>query len=350
MTIFITGARGFIGSELWRQLARETSDKLIGIDKGTYAAVQTPEELCAIRSNLEVLDVDICDQTAIQNLFDKEQPHTIYHLAAESHVDRSIDGPEAFVQTNTVGTFRLLEAARTYWNTLDETKKQAFRFIQISTDEVYGSLDTTAPSAKEDNPFQPNSPYSASKAAGDHFARSYYETYGLPVIRTHGSNTYGPYQFPEKLIPVVINKALSGQPIPIYGDGKQKREWLHVSDHAKGIHYAATKGIPGESYNIGSGEEYENNTLVNLLLKALAGLQNQDLSTYTNLIEHVTDRPGHDRRYALNVAKLKALGWKIEHNLEQGLKETVNWYLDHQDWSERIHKERYDGRRLGAIA
>lgn len=297
--------------------------------------------------------VDICNAEAMAALFEEHQPDAVMHLAAESHVDRSIDGPAAFIQTNIVGTYSLLEAARNYWKVLPEVRKQAFRFHHISTDEVYGDLHGTDNLFTETTPYAPSSPYSASKASSDHLVRAWHRTYGLPVIVTNCSNNYGPYHFPEKLIPLVILNALAGKPLPVYGKGNQVRDWLYVEDHARALYKVVTEGKVGETYNIGGHNEKQNIDVVKTIcaiLEELAPIKNSTLNieNYESLITHVTDRPGHDLRYAIDASKIeRELGWKPEETFESGLRKTVEWYLNNKDWWQAVLDGSYQLERLG---
>ncbi|MEO0394173.1 MAG: dTDP-glucose 4,6-dehydratase [Pseudomonadota bacterium] len=348
-TIFVTGGAGFIGSAVIRQLINETQATVVNIDKLTYAA--TPTALASVdqdpRYHFE--QVDICDREAIDRCFAQYQPSAIMHLAAESHVDRSIDGPAAFIETNVVGTYTLLDAALHYWRGLDQAKQADFRFHHISTDEVYGSLGATG-LFTEETQYQPNSPYSASKASSDHLVRAWHHTFGMPVVTSNCSNNYGPYQFPEKLIPLMILNGLEGKSLPVYGQGTNVRDWLHVTDHADALITILTKGKPGEVYNVGGHNEMQNIQVVtgicDLLDKHAPALD--DGRDRRALITYVTDRPGHDARYAIDASKIeRTLGWTPRWTFEQGLEDTVRWYLDNQDWWGPIRSGHYDGSRLG---
>lgn len=339
-TFLVTGGAGFIGSAVVRHLVDNTQYKVVNVDKLTYAG--NLMSLSSIEQNERYIfeQADICDAAKMQAIFDKYQPDVVMHLAAESHVDRSIDGPSEFIQTNIVGTYTLLEAARKYWVQLTEEKKQAFRFHHISTDEVYGDLHGTDDLFTETTPYAPSSPYSASKASSDHLVRAWLRTFGLPTIVTNCSNNYGPYHFPEKLIPLMILNALSGKPLPVYGDGKQIRDWLFVEDHARALVQVATIGEIGETYNIGGHNEKQNIEVVKtlcLLLEELAPNKPEGVVQYSDLITYVTDRPGHDARYAIDASKIyKELGWKPEETFETGLRKTVQWYLDNKEWWQAI--------------
>jgi dTDP-glucose 4,6-dehydratase len=339
-SILVTGGAGFIGSNFvldWLAL-EQNSDSVINLDKLTYAG--NLENLASLEGNPRHLFVrgDIGDAELIAKLLTEHQPRAIVNFAAESHVDRSIHGPAEFIQTNIVGTFHLLEATRTYWNSLGEQDKKAFRFLHVSTDEVYGSLSTSDPAFTEMKQYEPNSPYSASKAASDHLVRAYHHTYGLPVLTTNCSNNYGPYHFPEKLIPLVIHNALAGKPLPIYGDGQQVRDWLYVKDHASAIRRVLESGRVGETYNVGGWNEKPNLDVVHTLCAILDELSPRaDGKSYAEQITYVTDRPGHDRRYAIDASKInRELGWKPAETFETGIRKTVQWYLDNQEWVKNI--------------
>jgi len=339
-SILVTGGAGFIGSNFvldWLAL-EQNSDSVINLDKLTYAG--NLENLASLEGNPRHLFVrgDIGDAELVAKLLAEHQPRAIVNFAAESHVDRSIHGPAEFIQTNIVGTFHLLEATRAYWNSLGEQDKKAFRFLHVSTDEVYGSLSTSNPAFTETKQYEPNSPYSASKAASDHLVRAYHHTYGLPVLTTNCSNNYGPYHFPEKLIPLVIHNALAGKPLPIYGDGQQVRDWLYVKDHASAIRRVLESGRVGETYNVGGWNEKPNLDVVHTLCAILDELSpSPDGKSYKEQITYVTDRPGHDRRYAIDASKInRELGWKPTETFETGIRKTVQWYLDNQEWVKNI--------------
>ncbi|VAX13538.1 dTDP-glucose 4,6-dehydratase [hydrothermal vent metagenome] len=337
-TLLITGGAGFIGSNFVRYwLEQHPEDRIINLDALTYAG--NLENLAGIEKseNYRFVHADICDANLVNKLFEEENIDTIVHFAAESHVDRSITGPEAFIKTNVHGTFTLLEAARKYW--ANETDR--CRFLHVSTDEVYGSLQADDPAFTESSTFAPNSPYSASKASSDHLVRAYYHTYGLPVVTTNCSNNYGPYQFPEKLIPLVFINALEGKPLPVYGDGMQIRDWLHVADHCRGLDAVLQHGRLSETYNIGGCNEWTNIDIVKLICQHLDELHPGD-TPKTELITYVTDRPGHDRRYAINAGKIMTeLGWKPEYTFETGIEKTLNWYLENQSWWQRVRNGEY---------
>lgn len=349
MHILITGGAGFIGSALIRYLIKNTDHNVLNIDKLTYAG--NLESLVEVESspNYAFKQIDICDAVAIEQTFSNFQPDLIMHLAAESHVDRSIDGPAEFINTNIVGTYTLLEASRKYWQSLDECRKSQFRFHHISTDEVYGDLEGPNDLFTESTPYAPSSPYSASKASSDHLVRAWYRTYGLPIIITNCSNNYGPYHFPEKLIPLVILNALDSKALPIYGKGDQIRDWLYVEDHAKALYKVVTEGATGETYNIGGHNEKQNIDVVKTICQILDELKPQSNNQpYEELITFVKDRPGHDLRYAIDASKIKSdLGWIPEESFESGIRKTVEWYLNNIDWCRRVQDGSYQRERLG---
>lgn len=334
MTILVTGGAGFIGSNFILQWAEAESDPVVCLDKLTYAGNRANLRELEGKSNFSFLQCGIEDYPTILSTLNENNVRAIVNFAAESHVDRSILGPEAFIQTNVVGTMRLLEAAKTYWSGLDADARERFRFLHVSTDEVYGTLDSKDPAFTEDTPFRPNSPYAASKAASDHLVRAYGETYGLPTLITNCSNNYGPLHFPEKLIPLVIHNALQGKPIPIYGDGLQVRDWLYVADHCAAIRRVLQAGVTGQTYNVGGNNEKTNLEVVRNICAALdASRPMESGESYASLITFVKDRPGHDRRYAVNANKIKEeLGWSPSETFETGIAKTVRWYLDNQDW------------------
>lgn len=385
MKLLITGGAGFIGSAVIRHIIQHSQDSVVNVDKLTYAG--NLESLSTVSANprYRFEQIDICDRAALDNVFAEHQPDAVMHLAAESHVDRSIDGPAEFIQTNIVGTYQLLEAARAYWNSLDNQRKQAFRFHHISTDEVYGDLphpndehpvglasvqhigpkadrqgQQGLPLFTEATAYAPSSPYSASKASSDHLVRAWQRTYGLPTIITNCSNNYGPYHFPEKLIPLVILNALEGKPLPIYGTGDQIRDWLYVEDHASALYTVVRQGQIGETYNIGGHNEKQNIEVVRTICSLLDELappterhltaaDGSPLSSYASLLSHVADRPGHDRRYAIDASKIQnELGWVPAETFESGLRKTVQWYLDNQAWCQRVQDGSYQRERLGA--
>ena len=344
MKILITGGAGFIGSAVVR-LSIARGHSVVNVDALTYAACLDNVAIVAGNPNYAFEQVDIRNRTALDAVFAKHQPDTVMHLAAESHVDRSIDGPADFVETNINGTFNMLEAARSYWQA--QGRPDTFRFHHISTDEVFGSLGATG-LFTEDTPYDPRSPYSASKASSDHLVRAWHETYGLPVVLTNCSNNYGPYHFPEKLIPVVILNALAGKPLPIYGDGGNIRDWLYVEDHADALLLVLEKGELGCSYNIGGENEWTNLELVKMLCDILDRLQSRDEGSYADLIPFVTDRPGHDARYAIDPSRIRdELGWRPSVTLEKGLEKTVQWYLENEDWWKPLLERSGVGQRLG---
>lgn len=350
MNILITGGAGFIGSAVVRHIIKNTNHDVLNIDKLTYAG--NLESLKEIENNTryQFKQIDICDAEALEQAFVDFQPHLIMHLAAESHVDRSIDGPAEFITTNIVGTYTLLEAARQYWQNLNDSEKSKFRFHHISTDEVYGDLEGTTDLFTESTAYAPSSPYSASKASSDHLVRAWHRTYGFPVIITNCSNNYGPYHFPEKLIPLVILNALEGKELPVYGTGNQIRDWLYVEDHARALYKVVTEGNIGETYNIGGHNEKQNIDVVRTICQILDEIKPQaNAAPYENLITFVKDRPGHDLRYAIDASKIKHdLGWVPDETFETGIRQTVEWYLDNLDWCHRVQDGSYQRERLGA--
>ncbi|MEI2513217.1 dTDP-glucose 4,6-dehydratase [Acinetobacter soli] len=354
MKILITGGAGFIGSAVVRHVIENTENEVLNVDKLTYAGNLESLASVADHPRYTFSQTDICDRAALDELFENFQPDAVMHLAAESHVDRSITGPAAFIETNIIGTYQLLEAARHYWNQLDQNKKQAFRFHHISTDEVYGDLEGTEDLFLETTPYAPSSPYSASKASSDHLVRAWYRTYGLPVVLTNCSNNYGPFHFPEKLIPLVILNALAGKPLPVYGNGTQIRDWLYVEDHACALYKVVTEAAVGETYNIGGHNEQKNIDVVKAiceLLEELAPNKPEGLARYQDLITYVTDRPGHDLRYAIDASKIQQdLGWVPQESFETGLRKTVQWYLENQEWCNRVLDGSYKLERLGVSA
>lgn len=354
MQILVTGGAGFIGSALVRHLLNHTDHEVLNLDKLTYAG--NLESLAAVENHpsYQFVRADIGDRESVARVLREFQPDAIMHLAAESHVDRSIDGPGEFIQTNIVGTYQLLEATRAYWSGLPEARKQAFRFHHISTDEVYGDLHGVDDLFTETTPYAPSSPYSASKAASDHLVRAWQRTYGLPVLLTNCSNNYGPFHFPEKLIPLVILNALDGKPLPVYGDGLQVRDWLFVEDHARALLKVVSEGQVGETYNIGGHNEQKNIDVVRAicaLLEELAPGKPAGLGRYEDLITFVKDRPGHDQRYAIDAGKIeRELGWVPQETFASGLRKTVQWYLDNLEWCRHVQDGSYQRERLGASA
>ncbi|AMG99758.1 dTDP-glucose 4,6-dehydratase [Serratia liquefaciens] len=349
--ILVTGGAGFIGSAVVRYIIEATRDSVVVVDKLTYAGNLESLAVIADSERYAFEQVDICDRVALDRVFAQYQPDVVMHLAAESHVDRSIDGPAAFIETNVVGTYTLLEAARHYWQPLEADKKQSFRFHHISTDEVYGDLHGTDDLFTETTPYSPSSPYSASKASSDHLVRAWLRTYGLPTLVTNCSNNYGPYHFPEKLIPLVILNAVAGKPLPVYGNGAQVRDWLYVEDHARALYQVVTEGVVGETYNIGGHNERKNIEVVHTicdLLEELAPNKPQGVEKYRDLITYVKDRPGHDMRYAIDAGKIdRELGWHPQETFESGIRKTVSWYLNNETWWRRVQDGSYAGERLG---
>ena len=343
MKVLVTGGAGFIGSAVIRHIIKNTQDEVLNIDKLTYAG--NLESLKEVDQNerYQFLQTDICDRQALDLIFNDFQPDVVMHLAAESHVDRSITGSATFIETNIIGTYQLLEAARQYWANHTEDKKQTFRFHHISTDEVYGDLDGTDDLFTETTSYAPSSPYSASKASSDHLVRAWHRTYDFPVIVTNCSNNYGPYHFPEKLIPLVILNALDGKPLPVYGKGNQIRDWLYVEDHARALYKVVTEGVIGETYNIGGHNEKQNIEVVKTICKILDELKPQaNAQPYEALITYVKDRPGHDLRYAIDASKIsQELGWEPEETFETGIRKTVEWYLSNSDWVAHVKSGDY---------
>ena len=363
MKILVTGGAGFIGSAVIRHIIHNTQDSVINVDKLTYAGNLESLADVAYDPRYVFSQTDICDAKAIESIFTKHQPDVVMHLAAESHVDRSIDGPKEFIETNIIGTYTLLEESRKYWVALEADKKPTFKFHHISTDEVYGDLDGPLDLFTEETSYAPSSPYSASKAASDHLVRAWLRTFGLPTVVTNCSNNYGPNHFPEKLIPLMILNALEGKPLPVYGNGQQIRDWLYVEDHARALYLVATKGKVGETYNIGGHNEKANIDVVKTICALLEELvpENSNSATscyfraginpsgFESLITYVTDRPGHDVRYAIDASKIeRELGWKPEESFETGIRKTVEWYLNNKTWWSRVLDGSYTGERLGA--
>lgn len=351
MKILVTGGAGFIGSAVVRHIINSTSESVVNVDKLTYAG--NLESLIQVENSERYAfeQLDICDRNALDAVFEKHQPDAVMHLAAESHVDRSIDGPAAFIETNIFGTYNILESARAYWNNLDSNRKSLFRFHHISTDEVYGDLEGTEDLFTETTSYSPSSPYSASKASSDHLVRAWLRTYGLPTIVTNCSNNYGPFHFPEKLIPLVILNALDGKALPVYGDGMQIRDWLFVEDHARALYKVVMEGKVGETYNIGGHNEKSNIEVVKMicsLLEELVPTKPDGVAQYQDLITFVTDRPGHDIRYAIDAGKIqRELGWRPQETFESGIRKTVEWYLNNKEWWSRVLDGSYSRERLG---
>jgi len=343
MTILVTGGAGFIGGNFVLDWFAQSDEALVNVDKLTYAGNLETLSSVAQRPGYTFVKADIGDRATLSQVLREHRPRAVVNFAAESHVDRSIDGPGDFIQTNVVGTFNLLEAVRAYWMELPEVEKNTFRFLHVSTDEVYGSLEPTDPPFSETNPYEPNSPYSASKAASDHLVRAWHHTYGLPVLTTNCSNNYGPFHFPEKLIPLVILNAINGKPLPIYGDGQQVRDWLYVKDHCSAIRTVLASGTVGETYNVGGWNEKPNLEVVKTICGILDELRPRaDGRSYAEQITFVRDRPGHDRRYAIDARKIeRELGWKPAETFESGIRKTVAWYLENTEWTSRVQSGAY---------
>jgi dTDP-glucose 4,6-dehydratase len=340
--ILVTGGAGFIGANFILDWLATTDEPVLNLDALTYAG--NLESLASLQGDARHVFVrgDICDRALLDRLFATHRPRAVVHFAAESHVDRSIHGPGAFMQTNVQGTFTLLEAARAHWSALQGKEHAAFRFHHVSTDEVYGSLAPGAPAFTEEHAFEPNSPYSASKAAGDHLVRAWHHTYGLPVLTTNCSNNYGPFHFPEKLIPLMIVNALAGKPLPVYGDGQQVRDWLYVKDHCAAIREVLARGRVGQTYNVGGWNEKPNIEIVHTVCALLDEMHPDPAGSHARLITHVPDRPGHDRRYAVDAGKLeRELGWRPAETFDSGIRKTVRWYLDHADWVAHVQSGAY---------
>ncbi|OCP10181.1 MULTISPECIES: dTDP-glucose 4,6-dehydratase [unclassified Ensifer] len=348
MRILVTGGAGFIGSALVRHLIENTEHDVLNFDKLTYAGTLTSLLSIASSSRYQFKQGDICDERAVTAAIEDFQPHVVTHLAAESHVDRSIDGPGAFIQTNVVGTYTMLAATTEYWRGLPADRREKFRFHHISTDEVFGSLGDTG-YFTETTPYDPRSPYSASKAGSDHLVSAWGHTFGLPILITNCSNNYGPYHFPEKLIPLMIVKALAGEPLPVYGSGTNVRDWLYVEDHVRALQYVFEKGVAGQTYNIGGNSERQNIDVVNTVCAILDKLQpRDDGESYSKQITYVADRPGHDQRYAIDAAKIRnELGWQPVESFESGIEKTVSWYLRHRDWWSALLPRTQEGKRQG---
>ncbi len=354
MKLLVTGGAGFIGSAVIRHVIQNTQDAVVNLDKLTYAG--NLESLASVSDSegYTFEQVDICNKEEVERVFLQHQPDAIMHLAAESHVDRSIDSPAAFIETNIVGTYTLLEVARAYWQQMDATRKPRFRFHHISTDEVYGDLEDPEDLFTEQTSYAPSSPYSASKASSDHLVRAWHRTYGLPVLVTNCSNNYGPYHFPEKLIPLMILNALEGKPLPVYGEGQQIRDWLYVEDHARALYKVVTEGQVGETYNVGGHNEKQNIEVVRTicdLLEELVPAKPQGVTDYRDLITYVADRPGHDLRYSIDASKIQEkLGWSPQETFETGIRKTVKWYLGNLEWCQRVQDGCYQRERLGGKA
>ena len=350
MKIMVTGGCGFIGSAVCRHLVNDLGIDAVNVDKMTYAASEGSTAVIASSPKYKVHKLDICDRDAMQKVMETEAVDAVMHLAAESHVDRSIDGPDEFIQTNIMGTFALLQAARSYHGTLSEPKKSAFRFHHISTDEVFGDLPLDGGLFTETTPYAPSSPYSASKAASDHLAMAWHHTYGLPVVLSNCSNNYGPYHFPEKLVPLMIINGMEGKPLPVYGTGENVRDWLHVEDHARALAMVATKGRAGQSYNIGGRNERSNLEVVETIADTLDELMPLNAGSRRQLISFVGDRPGHDLRYAIDATRIETeLGWKAKHSFDTGLRQTIEWYMNNGGWWQPLRQARYSGQRLGTV-
>lgn len=352
MKILVTGGAGFIGSAVIRHIVNNTGDSVINLDKLTYAGNLQSLDSVSASDRYTFEQVDICQRTELDRLLLEHEPDAVMHLAAESHVDRSIDGPDAFILTNVVGTYTLLESVRQYWQGLSGERKANFRFHHVSTDEVYGDLEGPDELFQETTPYAPSSPYSASKASSDHLVRAWYRTYGLPILITNCSNNYGPFHFPEKLIPLIILNALECKPLPVYGNGRQIRDWLYVEDHARALYAVVTQGEVGETYNVGGHNEKENIDVVHALcdlLDQLRPLKGEQPGSYRALVTYVKDRPGHDQRYAIDATKIqKALGWVPQESFETGIRKTVEWYLENLEWCRAVQDGSYQRERLGA--
>ncbi len=351
MRLLVTGGCGFIGSAVVRHLIRSTAHSVINVDAMTYAASEEALEAATTDPRHTLIRADITDEAAISQMFAEHRPDAVMHLAAESHVDRSIDGPAPFIQTNVLGTFVMLEAARRHWMTLTGAARDAFRFHHVSTDEVFGALGADDPPFTEATAYDPRSPYSASKAASDHLVRAWHHTYGLPAFVTNTTNNYGPWHFPEKLIPLVTIQALEGRELPVYGDGSNQRDWLFVEDHAEALVRAIERGVPGKTYAIGARQPRSNLEVVRMICKVLDEIAPDPAGERARLIRFVPDRPGHDWRYEIDPTHAEqALDWRAAHDFERGIRRTVQWFVDHRDWWEAIRARRYGGERLGAAA
>jgi dTDP-glucose 4,6-dehydratase len=351
MKLLVTGGCGFIGSAVVRHVVRLTSHDVINVDKLTYAASEEALEEARGHPRHQFVHTDIADAAAMARVFAEHRPDAVMHLAAESHVDRAIDGPAPFIQTNVVGTYTLLEAARRYWETLNGAARERFRFHHVSTDEVFGALRADDPPFHERTPYDPRSPYSASKAASDHLVRAWHHTYGLPTLVSNTTNNYGPWQFPEKLIPLTLLNALEGKPLPVYGDGAQRRDWLFVEDHAAALLQVLERGAPGATYCIGARQPRRNIDVVHAICAALDAIEPDPAGPRERLIQFVADRPGHDFRYEIDPsASEAALQWRAAHDFERGIEKTIAWYLNHRPWWQAIRSGRYAGQRLGTAA
>lgn len=347
MRLLITGGAGFIGSNLIRYVLEKTNDKILNLDKLCYPGSRHTIEKFDGQSNYQFIQQDLCDSGQLIDLVNDFEPDAIIHLAAESHVDRSIDSPKPFIDSNIVGTFNLLEAFRKYFTGCDEKLQRQLRFLHVSTDEVFGSLSDADEASKEKDSYKPNSPYSASKAASDHLVRAWGKTYNLPILITNCSNNYGPYQFPEKLIPLIVSKALADKALPVYGDGSNIRDWLFVDDHVKALYCVLIKGKPGDTFNIGGNCQLTNLELVEKICDILDVLKPKE-SSYKEQIEFVSDRPGHDYRYAIDISKIQTeLEWSLDESFDSGLMKTISWYIENQKWCENVCFDSYDGQRLG---
>ena len=351
--IIVTGGCGFIGSALVRYIIKKSPHKILNIDKLTYAG--NLDSVLSVKDNIKYMfkKTDICNSKKVKNVFSNYKPDIIIHLAAETHVDRSIDNSKKFIESNILGTYTIIEEARKYWSKLKGYEKTDFRFHHVTTDEVYGDLTKNSSAFKENTPYAPSSPYSASKASSDHLVRAWHRTFGLPILITNCSNNYGPYQFPEKLIPLIILNAINGKKLPVYGNGKQIRDWLYVEDHAKALLHVALNGKVGESYNIGGQSELKNIDVIRTICKILDEVKPskfKNVKKYEQLISYVEDRPGHDKRYAVNISKIKKnLKWQPQETFKTGIKKTIIWYLNNIEWCKKVQRDKYKGQRLGKI-